>query len=110
MAASFTDSRHACEMVSLSLEAAVSVLVLATSLMAVQLVIVTLELVRLRRDVLRALEQVQRPSIVWSWEDEPTQPRTFRRVPAVGGRQRPLWVRVRVLLRWLCESIRGLGR
>jgi len=76
-AASLADSQHTGEMLVLRLDTALTVLVLATSLMAVQLVIVTLELARVRRELLvllrltSALNHAVNP---WASETEPTDP------------------------------------
>lgn len=73
----------------LPLDVALSVLTIACMLMAVQLVIVTVELTRLRRDVLvllrttTALNHAVNP---WAGEDEPTEP-GFMRPPRVTRRR-----------------------
>lgn len=110
-------------MLSLRLDTLLTVLMLATSLMAVQLVILTFELVRLRRDVLRSIAFLAAAQSGGGWrgprvdfgeiEDEPTEPRMsryFMPVSAAAGRWQRFraWLRrVRALLRWLAESMRG---
>jgi hypothetical protein len=64
-------------MVSLPLEVALSVLVIAMVLMCVQLVIMTVELAALRRDVqqlLRTTASLNHAVNPWAGEDEPTEP------------------------------------
>lgn len=64
-------------MVSLPLDVALSVLTIACVLMAIQLVIVTVELTRLRRDVLlvlRVTSALNHAVNPWASEDEPTMP------------------------------------
>lgn len=92
-----------------------SVLVICGALMAVQLLIVTLELLRLRRDVLRALaalsDEWRGVWRVWGQDDVPTIPRASRLLPAVVGagplaRLRAWWRRVRALLRRIGAAMR----
>ena len=87
-------------MVRLPLDLVLTVLVLAGALVAVQLVILTFEIVRLRRDILRAIAFFAaavsgggwrgRP-VVDEWgDDEPTEPgRRFTRNAVDEGLQLP---------------------
>jgi hypothetical protein len=64
-------------MVSLPLDVALSVLTLASILMAVQLIFMTVELTRLRRDVLlllRSTSALNHAVNPWAGDDEPTDP------------------------------------
>ena len=104
-------------MVRLPLDLVLTVLVLCGALVAVQLVILTFEVVRLRRDILRAIAFFAaavsgggwrgRP-VVDEWgewgDDEPTQPgRRFTRNEVDAGLELPLpwWAKLRAFLRRL---------
>jgi hypothetical protein len=92
-------------MLSLSLNTALTVLLIACILMAVQLIILTVEISALRRDVLtllRTTSALNHAVNPWAGEDEPTEPGYpprakrplrwgwFPRVqPPKGKRQRP---------------------
>ena len=100
-------------MVRLPLDLVLTVLVLCGALVAVQLVILTFEIVRLRRDILRAIAFFAaavsgggwrgRP-VVDEWgDDEPTAPGRFMRAEVDAGLQLPApwWAKLRAFVRRL---------
>lgn len=108
-------------MLRLPLDVVLTVLTLACSLMAVQLVILTFELVRLRRDMLRAIAFFAAAVSGGGWrgppvdmsaiEDEPTEPRgrrpaRFMQAVTAWGPQASAWAKLRAWLRRLFESMR----
>lgn len=106
-------------MVRLPLDLVLTVLVLCGALVAVQLVILTFEIVRLRRDLLRAIAFFAAAvsgggwrghPVVDEWgDDEPTAPgRRFTRSAADAGLELPApwWGKVRAFWRRLFEPFR----
>lgn len=81
-------------MVSLPLDVALSVLTIAAILMAVQLIIMTVELARLRRDVqmlLHVTSSLNHAVNPWAGEDEPTEPSVHNMPPRLKRRRRLAW-------------------
>jgi hypothetical protein len=111
-------------MLRMPLDLVLTVLVLCGALIAVQLVILTFELVRMRRDMLRAIAFFAAAASGNGWrgrpiedewgewgDEEPTAPtrRPARVMPAVAveGRLSPFWVRLRAFWRRLLSTLLG---
>jgi hypothetical protein len=72
-----SEARYTAPMVSLPLETALSVLTLASIMMCVQLIIMTVEIVALRRDLrvlMRTTSELNHAVNPWAGEDAITEP------------------------------------
>jgi hypothetical protein len=86
------DARYTLSMWVLPLDVALTVMVIATFMIAVQLIIVTVEISALRRDVMMLLRITSALNLAvnpWAGENEPTDPRM--RPPPIGRRCRWLF-------------------